>query len=84
MRVLFYCRGVEQLGVGYMMSYLREQGHEVELLFDPGFDNNFYYKLDFLSVFNRWDKLMAKARAWRPDLAAFSAITWASCSRSPA
>jgi hypothetical protein len=31
MRVLFYYRGVESLGVGYLMSMLKENGHEIDL-----------------------------------------------------
>ena len=48
MRVLFYYRGVESLGVGYLMSMLKENGHEIDLIFDPGFDDNLYLKAPFL------------------------------------
>src|SRR5690606_18414302 len=36
MRVLFYYRGIENLGVGYLMSMLKQHGHEIDLIFDPG------------------------------------------------
>jgi radical SAM superfamily enzyme YgiQ (UPF0313 family) len=75
MRVLFYVRGVEQLGVEYIMSYLEKKGHQVELLFDPGIDNNLYYRLDLLGFLNKWDKLIRQAVDWKPDLVAFSALT---------
>ena len=32
-RVLFYYRGIENLGVGYLMSMLRYHGHEIDLIF---------------------------------------------------
>ena len=35
MRVLFYYRGIENLGVGYLMSMLKAQGHQIDLIFDP-------------------------------------------------
>ncbi len=75
MRVLFYVRGVEQLGVGYLMSYLEKRGHKVELLFDRGLDNNLYYRLPALKFLNRWDRLIETAVEWKPDLVAFSAVT---------
>ena len=75
MRVLFYARNTEQLGVEYIMSYLESKGHQVELLFDPGLDNNLYYRLDVLKFLNKWDKLIERAVNWKPDLVAFSAVT---------
>lgn len=75
MRVLFYARGTEQLGVEYIMSYLESKGHHVELIFDRGLDNNLYYKLDFLKFLNKWDKLIKFAVDWKPDVVAFSTLT---------
>ncbi len=75
MRVLFYARGVEQLGVGYLMSYLEKMGHKVELIFDPGLDNNLYYRLGALKFLNRWSSLIQDAVDWKPDLVAFLAVT---------
>lgn len=34
MKILFYTVGVEQLGVEYLMSYLKEGGHEIDLIAD--------------------------------------------------
>ena len=75
MRILFYSRGIESLGVEYLMAYLKKNGHKVELIFDPGLDNNLYYKIKILKYFNRWDKLIQKAVEWKPDIVAFSALT---------
>lgn len=75
MRVLFYCRGVEQLGIEYIMSYLEQNGHEVELIFDPGLENNLYYNFPWLKIFNNWKSLIQKAVEWKPDCVAFSVPT---------
>ena len=72
MKVLFYYRGVESLGVGYLMSVLKADGHDVHLLFDPGLDDNLYVRLPWLAFLNRQGKLIAKAKAFDPDLVAFS------------
>jgi hypothetical protein len=45
MRILFYSRGWEQLGVEAMTAVLEKSGHEVGLLFDPGTDDVFYFGL---------------------------------------
>ena len=75
MRVLFWARGAESLGVEQLMSCLEARGHEVELLFDPGLDNNLYYRFPPLKLLNRWDRLERRARDWKPDLVAFAVPT---------
>ena len=75
MRVLFYSRGFEQVGVEYLSSVLKQAGHEVELLFDPGFDDNSYVRLPVLRSLNRRDRLVSKAKAFAPDLIGFSCLT---------
>ena len=52
-RVLFYYRGIENLGVGYLMSMLRHHGHEIDLIFDPGLDDNLFLKAPQLAWLNR-------------------------------
>jgi radical SAM superfamily enzyme YgiQ (UPF0313 family) len=75
MRVLFYYRGIESLGVGYLMSMLKHHGHEVDLVFDPGFDDNLYLKVKPLRFMNRYGPLLERARAFAPDLIAISSLT---------
>jgi radical SAM superfamily enzyme YgiQ (UPF0313 family) len=75
MRVMLYVRGIDSLGPAYVMSSVKSRGHEVELLFDPGLDNNFYYHLPLLEFANRWDRLIRHAVDWRPDLVGFSVPT---------
>jgi len=75
MRILFYYKGVENLGIEYLSSYLKQFGHKTELIFDPGLDDNFYFRLPVKSIFNLEKRMMRKAKRFKPDLIAFSAIT---------
>lgn len=75
MKVLFYYRGIESLGIEYLMSYLKMKGHQVELLFDPGLDNNLFLKLKFMKRFNQHQYLIEKAKKFDPDIIAFSIPT---------
>lgn len=75
MRVLFYYRGIESLGIGYLMSMLRQGGHEVDLVFDPGFDDNLFMKARLLRRLNREEALLERAQAFRPDLVAMGCLT---------
>src|SRR5213594_2872180 len=82
MRVLFYYRGIENLGVGYLMSMLKHHGHEIDLIFDPGFDDNLYLKAPSLAWLNRHEALLERAVAFKPDLIAMGSLTnlWPFCS----
>src|SRR2546422_5848708 len=75
MRVLFYYRGVENLGVGYVMSMLKANGHEIDLIFDPGLDDNLYIKAPHLAWLNKHEVLLERARAFRPDLVCIGSLT---------
>ena len=75
MRVLFYYRGIESLGIGYLMSMLTAHGHEVDLLFEPGLDDNMYVRVPALKVLNRPEALMERARAFDPDLVCIGSPT---------
>lgn len=75
MRVLFYYRGIENLGVGYLMSMLKAHGHAVDLLFDPGLDDNLFVKMPQLAWMNRHEALLERAVAFKPDLVAMGCLT---------
>jgi len=75
MKVLFYYRGIENLGIEYLMSYLKTKGHQVGLLFDPGLDDNLFLKLGFMKRFNQYKYLVEKAKNFKPDILAFSIPT---------
>jgi len=75
MRVLFYYRGIENLGVGYLMSMLKAHGHEIDLIFDPGLDDNLFIKAPHLAWMNRHEALLERAVAFDPDLIAIGSLT---------
>lgn len=75
MKVLFYYRGIENLGIGYLMSMLKCHGHEVKLIFDPGLDNNLYFKAPYLKWLNNHSKMVDDAREFAPGLIAIGALT---------
>lgn len=75
MRVLFYYRGIENLGVGYLMSMLKHHGHEIDLIFDPGLDDNLFIKFPHLAWLNRHEQLLERAKAFKPDLIAMGVLT---------
>jgi anaerobic magnesium-protoporphyrin IX monomethyl ester cyclase len=75
MRVLFYYRGSEQLGIEAMSALLKQEGHEVGLLYDPGADNVFYFQLPIFEHLRVEDLLVKQAIEFQPDVIAFSCIT---------
>ena len=75
MKILFYYRGSEQLGVEALSALLKREGHEVGLLYDPGADNVFYFELPIFKRLNVEDRLVKQAIEFQPDLIAFSCIT---------
>ncbi len=75
MKALFYYRGIESLGVGSLMSYLRSRGHQAELIFDPGLDDNLFIRIKPLERFNRFESLVERAREFDPDVIAVSIPT---------
>lgn len=75
MKVLFYYRGRESLGIEYLSAMLKQGGHTVDLIFDPGLDNNFYWNSKFLKVFHNEELMIEKAERFSPDLVAFSSTT---------
>ncbi len=73
--MLFYYRGIENLGVGYLMSMLKSHGHQIDLIFDPGLDDNLFLKAPQLAWMNRHEALLERAKAFRPDLVAIGSLT---------
>ena len=51
MRVLFYYRGSEHIGVQSIMAYLKSKGHLVELIYEPALGDNGYIDIPFLNKF---------------------------------
>jgi len=76
MRVLFYERNYENLGIEHIASLLKKKGHNIELIFDPGLSENPYLNLPLLQIKNIKKKMLKKAREFKPDIALFSAATY--------
>src|SRR5215475_6732563 len=57
------------------MSAVRQQGHEIDLIFDPGLDDNLFLKAPHLAWMNHHEVLLERARAFKPDLVAMGALT---------
>lgn len=83
MRALFWYRGIESLGLGYLMSMLTHHGHEVDLIFEPGLDDNTVFNFPALARLNRHDALVERAKSFDPDLVCIGAPTnlWSHAAR---
>ena len=76
MRVLFYYRGSEHIGLESIMSYVQSKGHLVELIYEPALGDNGYIDIPLLNNFFYNDELVInKALRFKPDIICFSAIT---------
>ncbi len=75
MKILFYYRGRESLGIEYLSAVLKQAGHSVDMIFDPGVDNNFYWNSKMLKIFHNEELMLQKAQRFSPDLVAFSSTT---------
>lgn len=76
MKVAFVCAEDESPGVGYLSSYLKGHGHQVELIFEPKQFNRAYIRNSFLAkVFSRERENLEKLKGMKPDLVGFSCVT---------
>ena len=75
MKVLFYYRGAESLGIESISACLKEAGHKTDLIFDPGLDDTFYFKFPLFKRLKIEDKLIKKARKFSPDLIAYGGVS---------
>lgn len=68
MKILFYVVGDEQMGVEYLMAYLKERGHDVDLILD--------YESSYLPVklpeYTIQRKIERKIETFSPDIVAVS------------
>lgn len=75
MKVLFFYRECESLGVEYLMSALKKAGHKYYLLFDSGTGEIEYEIKPFRKIFNYKEKMLDIAKYYKPDLIVFSSVT---------
>jgi radical SAM superfamily enzyme YgiQ (UPF0313 family) len=57
------------------MSMLKANGHEIDLIFDPGLDDNLFLKAPHLAWLNRHEALLERAKNFKPDLIAMGVLT---------
>jgi len=75
MKILFFHRNAEWLGIEYLSSVLKKAGHDTELIFDPG-SGDIEYRFKIIDkLFDITKKMIKKAKAYSPDLIAFSCLT---------
>lgn len=75
MKILFFHRNAEWLGIEYLSSVLKKNGHDTMLIFDPG-SGDVEYKFSLLDKkFDLTEKMIKRAKAYNPDLIAFSCLT---------
>lgn len=75
MKIMFLCRGAEYLGVEALSASLKAGGHQTDLIFDPGFDDTFFFKAPFLKKYNNWPLLIERVKRFQPDILAVSSLT---------
>jgi len=75
MKILFAYRNCESLGIEYISSILKQNGHKTDLIFDPG-AGDVEFKFNTVSKFFKFEKdMLVKIKHFSPDLIAFSSMT---------
>ena len=73
MKILFFGKGQEMLSIEYLSAALKNAGHKVELLFDPGFDDNIgFINIPLLKKLFSEKMVIENIKKMSPDLIAFS------------
>jgi anaerobic magnesium-protoporphyrin IX monomethyl ester cyclase len=76
MKVAFCSAEDINLGTGYVISYLKSQGHEVRMFFDPKQFDRAYLRNSFLRrLFSIEDYNIKEIKKFNPDICCFSCIT---------
>jgi len=76
MKILFYYRDAENIGIEYLSAILKKAGHKTELIFKTGSGSKF--GMAHIKGFKKLDddlELIEKAKKFSPDLLAFSCET---------
>jgi radical SAM superfamily enzyme YgiQ (UPF0313 family) len=75
MKIMFVCSEDKWLGIGYLSSYLKQNGHETGLLFDPLFFNKAYIRNERLkSFFHKEIDFIKQIKEFKPDLIGFPVL----------
>lgn len=63
-------------GAGYVIQHLKNQGHDVQLFFDPKQGDRGYQQNKIVSkLFNIQDWLIKEMKEWKPDIACFTVLS---------
>ncbi len=77
MRVAFFHRGYENIGVQMLSAMLRRTGHETRLFFDPLlFDDMLLSVKPLARAFDHSTLLLDRLADWNPGLVCFSVVTF--------
>ncbi|MDP8298420.1 MAG: radical SAM protein [Candidatus Tantalella remota] len=78
MKIMFVHQGREHLGIEYLSSVLKKEGHETALACDPGLfgpEDNVFYSPFLEKIFNNKEKVLGKIREYNSELLVFSVYT---------
>lgn len=76
MRILFFDKTLtDYKGIEILSAILKQNGHHVDLLLDPGFGKLLYLKIPFLNQLVSDKLLLKKAKQFKPDLIGMSIMT---------
>jgi len=76
MKIVFIVIGVESLAVEFLSSFLKQKGHQVELVFDPRLFSSEAVRFKKLAdFFDTGEELVEQVIKKKPDLVGFSVFT---------
>ena len=76
MRILFFDIGeIDYKGIELLSAVLKQQGHTVDLVLDPGFGKHYYLKFPLLNKIISDSLIIKKIISFKPDLIAMSIVT---------
>jgi radical SAM superfamily enzyme YgiQ (UPF0313 family) len=76
MRILFFDIGeTDYKGIELLSAVLKDKGHVVDLILDPGLGKHYYLKLPFLNRLISTNTMLDKAERFKPDLIGMSIVT---------
>lgn len=83
MKIAFISGSCQTLGIQYISSLLKKNGHQVKLFFDPQLFNDSFLSIKLLSnIFDHKKNIVSQLKDYDPDLIGISVITdfyqWAS------
>lgn len=76
MKIIFFIAEDVSPGAGYLISFLKSQGHEVKLVFDPRqFSRGYCRNKFFADIFSIENHNLRVIKAFNPDICCFSVVT---------